>query len=137
MPIKIRFRHYLAFLMSALITNTAYAGDVAKGAAVFYEHGCYSCHGYEGLGKTPLVNNVSGIVANETVFITFLRQRAELNPTLPANSMPNYGINALSDEQASDVFAYIKTLTDNPPKTEDIPTFVSILEAAKADGPDE
>jgi mono/diheme cytochrome c family protein len=137
MPTKISIRRYLTYLMCALISMTAHADDSEKGAAVFYEHGCYSCHGYEGLGRTPLVNNVSGVMANETVFITFLRQRAELNPTLPANSMPNYGVNALSDEQARDVYAYIKTLTDNPPKTQDIPTFVTILEAAKADGSDE
>jgi mono/diheme cytochrome c family protein len=137
MPTKITIGRYLACLTCALITITAQADDLEKGAAVFYEHGCYSCHGYEGLGRTPLVNNVSGVLANETVFITFLRQRAELNPTLPANSMPNYGVNALSDEQARDVYTYIRTLTDSPPKTEDIPTFVTILEAAKADGPDE
>jgi hypothetical protein len=83
------------------------------------------------------VNNVSGVLASETVFIAFLRQRSELNPILPANSMPNYGVNALSDEQARDVYAYIRTLTDNPPKTEDIPTFVTILEAAKEDGAEE
>ena len=137
MPTKITIGRYLACLMSALISITVHAGDLEKGAAVFYEHGCYSCHGYEGLGRTPLVNNVSGVLANETVFIAFLRQRAELNPILPANSMPNYGVNALSDEQARDVYAYIKTLTDSPPETEDIPTFVTILDAAKADGPDE
>ena len=128
----------ILFLLPALIFVTlADAGDADKGAAVYYDHGCYSCHGYEGLGRTPLANSVSGILVNETVFISFLRQRAELNPILPANSMPNYGVTALSDEEAQDVYAYIKTLTDNPPETKDIPTFVTILEAAKADKQEE
>jgi mono/diheme cytochrome c family protein len=128
----------ILFLLPALsFVALANAGDVDKGEAVFYDHGCYSCHGYEGLGKTPLANSVSGILVNETVFISFLRQRAELNPTLPANSMPNYGVNALSDEEAQDVYAYIRTLTDNPPEMNDIPTFVTILDAAKADKPEE
>jgi len=137
MTMTMKLSSCLTGLVSLLIATSACAGDQEKGAAVFNEHGCYSCHGYGGLGRTPLVNNVSGMLVNETVFINFLRQRAELNPTLPANSMPNYGVNALSDEQARDVYAYIRTLTDNPPETQDIPTFVTILDAAKADRPDE
>jgi mono/diheme cytochrome c family protein len=130
-------RQVLFLLPAWSFVALANAGDADNGADVFYDHGCYSCHGYEGLGKTPLVNSVSGILVNETVFISFLRQRAELNPLLPANSMPNYGVTALSDEEAQDVYAYIKTLTDNPPETKDIPTFVTILEAAKADRQEE
>jgi mono/diheme cytochrome c family protein len=134
---KFGSRKFLFLLPALSLVTLANAGDADKGADVFYDHGCYSCHGYEGLGRTPLVNNVSGIMVNEAVFINFLRQRAELNPTLPANSMPNYGVNALSDEEAQDVYAYVKTLTDNPPETKDIPTFVTILEAAKSDRPEE
>ena len=128
----------ILFLLPALsFVTLAIAGDVDKGATVYNDHGCYSCHGYEGLGRTPLANSLSGMLVNEAVFISFLRQRAELNPMLPANSMPNYGVNALSDEEAIDVYAYIRTLTDNPPEAKDIPTFVTIVEAAKADKPDE
>ena len=107
------------------------------GASVYYEHGCYSCHGYNGTGRTPLANNVSGVMINETVFIAFLRQRAELNPMLPANSMPNFAVETLSDQQAKDVYAYIMTLTDDPPEIEEIPTFIKILDAAKARRPDD
>jgi len=119
------------------LASHSYAGDADKGAAVYYEHGCYSCHGYNGTGRTPLANNVSGMMVNEDVFLRFLRQRADRNPILPDNSMPNFAVEALSDEQARNVYAYIKTLTDNPPEVEDIPTFVEIIEAAKAQGPDD
>ncbi len=108
------------------------AGDVDRGADVYYEHGCYSCHGYNGTGRTPLANDVSGIMVNEEVFINFLRQRADRNPILPDNSMPNFGVEALSDEQAKNVFAYIKTLKDDPPEVNEIPSFVQMLDAAKA-----
>lgn len=126
------FPFNVAALVSLLMLSPVFAGDVDKGAAVYYEHGCYSCHGYNGTGRTPLANNVSGLLVSEDVFIAFLRQRAELNPTLPDNSMPNFGVNALSDEAASDVYAYIRTFVDNPPEVEEIPTFVQILDAAKA-----
>lgn len=123
-------------VLSIGLAGQAYAGDPDKGATVYYEHGCYSCHGYNGTGRTPLANNVSGIMVDEGVFIRFLRQRADRNPILPNNSMPNFGVDALNDEQAKDVYAYIKTLVDDPPEIEEIPTFVKILEAAKAKGPE-
>ncbi len=113
-----------------------YAGDPDKGATIYYEHGCYSCHGYNGTGRKPLANNVSGIMVSEDIFLRFLRLRADRNPVLPDNSMPNYAIEALSDEQARNVYAYIKTLADDPPEVEDIPSFVKIIEAAKAQRPD-
>jgi mono/diheme cytochrome c family protein len=136
MPTIARHR-YLATLVVFLgpICHT-HAGDVNNGAAVYYDHGCYSCHGYNGTGRTPLANGVSGIMANEDVFISFLRQRADRNPILPDNSMPNFGVDALSDEQAKDVYAYIKTLKDDPPEVNEIPSFVKMLDAAKAKGPE-
>jgi len=128
-------RRLLTSLMACLVFSAqAYAGDPDKGATVYHEHGCYSCHGYNGTGRTPLANNVSGILVNETVFVAFLRQRADRNPILPDNSMPSFGVSTLSDEQALDVYAYIKSMVDNPPEVDDIPTFVTILDAAKAAG---
>ncbi len=128
-------RRLLTSLMACLVFSAqAYAGDPDKGATVYHEHGCYSCHGYNGTGRTPLANNVSGILVNETVFVAFLRQRADRNPILPDNSMPSFGVSTLSVEQALDVYAYIKSMVDNPPEVDDIPTFVTILDAAKAAG---
>ena len=129
-------RSFISLALLLGFSTHAHAGDADAGATVYYEHGCYSCHGYNGTGRTPLANNVSGIMVDEGVFIRFLRQRADRNPILPNNSMPNFGVEALSDEQAKDVYAYIKTLVDDPPEIEEIPTFVKILDAAKANGPD-
>ncbi|NOX68332.1 MAG: cytochrome c [Gammaproteobacteria bacterium] len=136
MSVTSAHRIFISFTLLLGMTCQTYAGDPDRGASVYYEHGCYSCHGYNGTGKTPLANNVSGIMASEDTFLLFLRQRADRNPVLPDKSMPNYAVQALSDEQAVNVYAYIKTLTDDPPKTEEIPTFVKILEAAKTQGPD-
>lgn len=132
MPTITRHRYPVALIVFLGLTCHVQAGDVDQGAAVYYEHGCYSCHGYNGTGRTPLANDVSGIMVNEDVFIRFLRQRADRNPILPDNSMPNFGVEALSDAQAKDVYAYIKTLKDDPPEVSEIPSFVKMLDAAKA-----
>jgi mono/diheme cytochrome c family protein len=45
--------------------------------------------------------------------------------------MPNYPVNALSDEAVGDIFAYIRALPDNRPDTADIPALRRILESAE------
>ena len=60
-----------------------------------------------------------------------LRLRADLNPMNPSRSMPHYSTEMLSDEQASVLYTYIKSLTDDPPSIDDIPEFVEILEDAQ------
>ena len=120
--------------MWMLVTSSAFAaGDPENGEKLYLEHGCYSCHGYNGIGRHEIANDASGFLVNETIFTTYLRLRAELNPMLPANSMPNYSAEVLSDEEAADVFAYIKTLVDDPPELEDIAVFMQILRAAEED----
>jgi mono/diheme cytochrome c family protein len=60
-------------------------------------------------------------MSSEQLFLTFLRLRAEQNPVNPKNAMPNYSANTLSDEQALDIYAYIKSLRDDPPALADNP----------------
>ena len=67
---------------------------------------------------------------NVEVFRAFLRSRSNEAPILPSTSMPNYPQNSLSDEMVSDIYAYIRSMPDNRPETEDIPTLRKILEAA-------
>lgn len=118
-------------------TNAVAAGDVGNGKIVYYEQGCYSCHGYNGTGRRPLANDLSGIMASEQVFLTYLRLRADVAPLSPSNSMPNYSVEVLSDSDAIDVYAYIKTFIDDPPEVEDIPAFKEILSSAEGDDKDE
>ena len=106
-------------------------GDANRGAQLYYEHGCYACHGYSGYGRKDLNNTGSPWLTNEAIFSAFLRARADVAPVLPSTSMPNYPANALSDESVSDIFAYIRSLPDNKPDSADIPALRSILEAAE------
>ncbi len=107
------------------------SGDAQKGAQLYYDHGCYGCHGYSGIGKKNLANDVSGIMFSEDVFLAYLRARADQNPVFPNSGMPNYSVNSLSDDSAKDIYAYIRTFKDDPPEMEDIPALKAILDDAK------
>ena len=119
------------FVLSQGAIAQGTSGDAGKGEQLYYDFACYSCHGYNSTMRVPLVGDKSGIMADEQLFLTYLRLRADQNPVNPKNTMPNYDVNVLSDEQALDIFAYIKSLNGDSPELEDIPVFVEILEAAK------
>ena len=129
----------LRILLVIVLLQNAHAqdpgGDVEKGEQLFYDFACYACHGYNATMRVPLVGNASGIMGSESVFLTYLRLRADQNPINPKNSMPNYSASTLSDEQALDIYAYIKSLKDDSPEVEDNPVMQQILDAAKARDP--
>ncbi len=129
----------LRVLLVIVLLQNAHAqdpgGDVEEGRQLFYDFACYACHGYNATMRVPLVGEASGIMSSEQVFLTYLRLRADQNPINPKNAMPNYAASSLSDEQALDIYAYIKSLKDDPPEVEDNPVMQQILDAAKARGP--
>ena len=110
------------------------SGDATKGKQVYYDFACYSCHGYNATMRVPLIGDASGIMSSESLFLNYLRLRADQNPINPKNSMPNYSASTLSDEQALDIYAYIKSLKDDPPEVADNPVMQELLDAAKARG---
>lgn len=105
-------------------------GDVEAGKQLYYDHACYACHGYTGETGHQMKLIGSGFLLNEQTFIIYLRLRAEQNPILPSETMPNYPENSLSDEEAKDMYAYIRTFADNAPPLQDIPTLNAIIESA-------
>ena len=106
-------------------------GSAVTGKALYYSFGCYACHGYNGeTGARPFVGSW-GHLATEQAFITFLRGRANVAPLVPSTSMPNFGEGSLSDKQAKDIYAYIRTFKSSAPELKDIPTLNAIVEAAK------
>jgi cytochrome c len=107
------------------------SGDAENGKQLYYDHACYSCHGYQGIGRHNLTNDVSGIMSSEAVYLTFLRGRIDMNPLFPTQNMPNYPADSLVDDDALDIYAYIRTFKDNPPEVDDIPALRSILEDAE------
>ena len=106
-------------------------GDAEAGAQLYYDHGCYACHGFSGYGRKDLNNTGSPWLTNEEIFRAFLRARSDVAPLLPSTDMPNYPANSLSDAMVRDIYAYVRSMPDNRPETADIPTLRIILEAAE------
>ena len=106
-------------------------GSAASGKSLYFSYGCYACHGYNGeTGARPFVGRW-GNLATEQGFIAFLRGRANVAPITPSTSMPNFGEASLSDKQAKDIYAYIRTFKSSAPELKDIPTLNAIVEASK------
>jgi mono/diheme cytochrome c family protein len=119
------FKYTVCF---SLLFTKALSEDSSEGEKLYLSHGCYSCHGYNGTGRYPLANDISGIMTSEELFTMFLRLRADLNPVSPSNSMPNYSKNVIDDSEAKQIYAYIKTFKDSPPQLEEIPIFKEMLD---------
>lgn len=115
----------------AQIPLGAISGDAENGQEQYYQQGCYGCHGYTGIGRRDLANDVSVFMSNEQIFLTYLRARGDLNHSLPTQTMPSYSQETVSDENALDIYAYIRSFEDTPPEVADIPALSTILEGAK------
>jgi len=106
-------------------------GNAGSGKSLYYAYGCYACHGYNGeTGARPFVGRW-GNLSTEQAFISFLRGRANVAPLTPSTSMPNFGAETLSDKQAKDIYAYIRSFKSSAPPLKDAAALNGILESAK------
>ncbi len=105
-------------------------GNAANGKAFYYSYSCYACHGYNGETGRAFVGNWSSNLATEENFIKFLRGRANVAPLAPSTSMPNFAENTLSDKQAKDIYAYIRTFKNAQPDVKNIPLLNQMVEDA-------
>lgn len=106
-------------------------GNAASGKQLYYSFACYACHSYNGETGARAFVGRWGHLGTEQEFITFLRGRANVAPIVPSTSMPNFGETSLSDKQAKDIYAYIRTFKSDSPPLKDIPTLNAIVNAAK------
>jgi mono/diheme cytochrome c family protein len=105
-------------------------GSVANGRELYFEHTCYGCHGYNGETGRRLAGTNSPVLANENNFIGFLRLREDEAPLFPSTGMPNFPESALSDDEARDIYAFIRSFRLTAPDVEDVPTLEAIIESA-------
>ena len=80
-------------------------GDAVRGKELFLKNYCWSCHGYAGAGAAT-GPRLSQPRLTPEVFVAFLR-----NP----GRMPPYRVEVLTDSEALDIFAYIRTFPPPPP----------------------
>ena len=96
-----------AFATAALMAQTP-AGDAAHGKAIFTKDGCYECHGYAGQGGAAGAR-ISNIGLNAQGLIRYVRA--------PAGAMPAYTAKVVSDQDLTDIWAYLQSLPKaKPPK---------------------
>ena len=79
-------------------------GDAGNGKRVYLADGCFLCHGRAGQGgamnyPAPAIAAIEMPVES---FIAFLREAP--------NDMPAYSTGVLSDKEAADIHAYLRTL---------------------------
>ena len=107
-------------------------GNAVTGKKLYYDNACYSCHGYNGeTGARAFVPNWPANLATERSFIAFLRGRANVAPLQPSTSMPNYPVESVSDAQAKDIYAYIRSFKSAQPPVDKIPVMTQILANAQ------
>ena len=78
------------------------AGNVENGKTLYLQVGCYQCHGQAGQGAPMTGPRVS---RTEFPFESFLFQLRH-----PANQMPPYEAAVLSDQDAADLYAYVRQM---------------------------
>jgi mono/diheme cytochrome c family protein len=105
-------------------------GNVAEGKKLYFNYSCYSCHGYNGETGARAFVGSWGNLQTEAGFIAFLRLRGDRASNTPSTSMPNFPEKTLSDKQAKDIYAYIRTFKSNSPEVKDIPTLNAIVNAS-------
>jgi mono/diheme cytochrome c family protein len=120
-----RFQHFTVatFVASTLavlgfaataMAQTAGSGDIANGKRVYLADGCFACHGSSGQGGA--MNYPAPPIAQVEMpldsFVAYLRNAP--------NDMPAYTANVLSDKEATDIYAFLRSLPGRKP-TKDFP----------------
>ena len=109
------------FTLAALVLSVASAsaqqaatpvGNVQHGKTLYQETGCYQCHGLAGQGAPMTGPRVS---RTEFPFDGFVNQLRH-----PANQMPPYEAAVISDQDAADIYAYLRQMPA-PPDVNSIP----------------
>jgi mono/diheme cytochrome c family protein len=105
---------FAAVGMAAASAQDAAIGDAAKGKRLYLDDGCYQCHGRAGQGgamnyQTPALAQLELPLES---FVAFLREAP--------NDMPAYSAGVLSDKDAADIHAFLRSLPGRKP-TKDFP----------------
>jgi len=110
-----------ALLVGGVLASAqAPAGNAANGKELYLTYGCYQCHGYS--GQNGPGKHLVPMKFGQAAFTAYIR-----NPVKPNQMdwMPSFSEKVLSNAQAGDIYAYIKTLPNAPP-AKDIPLLMDI-----------
>lgn len=102
---------FLGVLAAATLAAQSSTGDAINGKRVFVKDGCYECHGYAGQGGFAGAR-IADIGLKAKGLIAYVRA--------PAGQMPAYKEKVISDQQLTDIWAYLEGLPKAKP-AKDIP----------------
>jgi mono/diheme cytochrome c family protein len=102
---------FAAVLLAATLLAQGPAGDAASGKKLFLRDGCYECHGYAGQGGAAGAR-IATIGLNAQGLIRYVRA--------PAGAMPAYTDKVITDQELTDIHAYLQTMAKAKP-AKDIP----------------
>ena len=92
------------------------AGNADNGKKLFLRDGCWECHGYAGQGGRDGARLAeTALTAGQ--FTRYIRR--------PTGAMPAYIDKVLTDADAADIWAYVKTLT-GPKTAKDVPLLMEL-----------
>jgi mono/diheme cytochrome c family protein len=103
------YRHLRCIFLAGLplacalaFAQVAPVGNILKGQQTYLAVGCWQCHGSGGQG-----GDVAGprLAANGLTYDLFLRQLR-----VPRSEMPPYESQVLSDADAADIYAYVRSI---------------------------
>ena len=95
----------MALLLLPAFLSGQGSGSVENGKKLFLRDGCYECHGYAGQGGAG-VRIAPKVIALQN-FIKYVR-----NPT---GAMPPYTAKVASDQDLTDIRAFLATIPEPPP----------------------
>lgn len=92
--------------------GAAPAGNKENGKRVYISYGCYECHGREAQGGTATGPRLGPRPIVFAAFSLYVRQ--------PSGQMPPYTSKVVSDQDLSDIYAFLQSLPQ-PPAVKSIP----------------
>lgn len=89
-----------ALLFIAAARQTPAAGDAANGKRLFEKDGCFQCHGYAAQGGRDGAR-LAATTMTAPAFVRYVRR--------PFGAMPAFTAKVLSDQELTDIYAYLKS----------------------------
>jgi len=86
-------------------------GNAENGKKLFLRDGCWECHGYAGQGSRDGAR-IASTALNAQGLIRYVRR--------PSGAMPAYVDKVITDQELTDIWAYLKTLP-GPKPVKDVP----------------
>ncbi len=109
----------ILLVTAALAASIGFAqsgGNAENGKRLFLRDGCWECHGYAGQGSRDGARIASTALSAQGL-IRYVRR--------PSGAMPAYIDKVISDQELTDIWAYLKTLP-GPKPVKDVPLLKSL-----------